>query len=124
MSNAARLGPAREHACVRCGAQAQSWQHRVAAGRGGPTDHFNCVPLCGDGTTGCHGWAEANPTEAQHVFLDIPGSFTRGRYVGPDPMYRLHYNGEPWDGTRWTIDPGPDGALPLVRVLHPAESWT
>jgi hypothetical protein len=57
---------------------------------------FNCVRLCGDGTTGCHGWAEANPAAAQREFLDIPGYFTRGRYVGPDPLYRWRYNREVW----------------------------
>ena len=43
-TNAARLGPARDHLCVRCGARAASWQHRVAKGRGGPTDRSNCLP--------------------------------------------------------------------------------
>lgn len=124
MSNAAVLGPARDHLCVRCGAQAQSWHHRLAAGRGGPTDPFNCIPLCGHGTIGCHGWAEANPEQAQQVFLDIPGHMSRGRYVGPDPLYRLHYNGERWDDTDgWTTRPGDGGGVPGVRVLHPAEGW-
>ncbi|MFN2346026.1 MAG: hypothetical protein ABR616_09970 [Dermatophilaceae bacterium] len=91
------LGPARNRQCVRCGGPAESWQHRVAAGRGGPDDHFNCVPLCGDGTRGCHGWAEANPTAAQAEYLDVPGSFTRGRYEGPDAYYRAVYNREQWD---------------------------
>ena len=99
MSNSRILGPARGSECVRCGRRAESWQHRVSKGRSGPTDHFNCVPLCGDGTRGCHGWAEHNVAEAQAVFLDIPGSFLRGRYVGPDEVYRLHYNGEVWDAT-------------------------
>ena len=125
MSNAAILGPARDQTCVRCGSRAESWQHRVAAGRGGPTDRFNCVPLCGDGTRGCHGWAEANPDAAQAAFLDIPGQFVRGRYIGPDPLYRLHYNGERWDEhDGWTTAAGPSGAIPLVRVLHPTEVWT
>lgn len=125
MSNSATLGPARHHLCVRCEDRAASWHHRVAAGRGGPTDRFNCVPLCGDGTRGCHGWAEANPDAARDAFLDVPGSFTRGRYDGPDPYYRLHYNSERWDpDTGWTTEPGSGGAIPLVRVLDPAETWT
>ena len=97
MSNARILGPARDRQCVRCWRRAESWQHRVAQGKGGPTDLFNCVPLCGDGTRGCHGWAEHNVAEAREVFLDVPGSFVRGRYVGPDDLYRWHYNGEVWD---------------------------
>lgn len=95
-TNAAILGPASDHTCVRCGRRAESWQHRVAKGRGGPTDRFNCIPLCGDGTRGCHGWAESNVTAARAVFLDIPGRFERGRYIGPDDVYRQVYNGERW----------------------------
>lgn len=97
MSNSRVLGPARNHPCVRCGRQAESWQHRVSSGRSGPTDRFNCVPLCGDGTRGCHGWAEHHVTEARAVFLDIPGDFLRGVYRGPDEGYRAHYNAERWD---------------------------
>ena len=96
-SNAALLGPARERYCVRCGRGAQSWHHRVPEGRGGPTDRFNCVPLCGHGTIGCHGWVEHHRTEATAGFLLIPGSFERGLYVGPDFVYRARYNGEVWD---------------------------
>lgn len=97
------LGPASAHLCVRCGRRAESWQHRVAKGRGGPWDRYNCVPLCGDGTRGCHGWAEHHVEAARAVGLDVPGSFLRGRYIGPDPGYRLHYNGERWDDAEgWT----------------------
>lgn len=91
------LPPARDRLCARCFRPAQGWQHRVARGRGGPDDLYNCVPLCGSGTTGCHGWAEHHPEEAQALRLDVPGSFTRGRYVGPDEHYRWHYNREVWD---------------------------
>jgi hypothetical protein len=59
------------------------------------------VPLCGSGTTGCHGWAESHVTDARAVGLDVPGSFVRGRYVGPDDTYRLRYNNERWDGEDW-----------------------
>lgn len=108
MSNSSRLGPASAHLCVRCGRRAESWQHRVAKGRGGPTDHYNCVALCGDGTRGCHGWAEHNVTAAQAELLDIAGGFTRGRYEGPDPAYRMHYNLERWDDTDGWV------AVPIV----------
>lgn len=102
MSNTSKLGPASALLCARCGRRAESWQHRVSAGRGGPTDLFNCVPLCGDGVRGCHGWAEANPKLAQAVFLDIPGRFVRGRYEGPDELYRWTYNRQVWeDGVGW-----------------------
>lgn len=124
MSNAAVLGPARDHNCVRCGHRAESWQHRVAQGRGGPTDLFNCIPLCGDGTRGCHGWAESSPSDAQKVYLDIPGGFVRGRYDGPDWLYRLHYNGEGWDDDRGWVPAEEGSPIPLVRTVAPPEVWT
>ena len=123
-SNAAILGLARDHACVRCGRRAESWQHRVSKGRSGPTDAFNCVPLCGDGVRGCHGWAEHNVDAAREVFLDVPGYFTRGRYVGPDAYYRLHYNGEAWDDERGWVPADQGAPVTLLRVLAPAEVWT
>ena len=122
MSTSRILGPARSHRCVRCGRPAESWQHRVSAGRGGPTDRFNCVPLCGDGTRGCHGWAEHHVTDARAALLDIPGSFARGRYVGPDPAYRWHYNGERWSDTHGWVDA--HGAAPDDGQTIPTEVWT
>lgn len=100
MSNASVLGPAREFYCVCCGRAATSWHHRVPEGRGGPTDRFNCIPVCGDGTRGCHGWIEHHRAEALRAYLLIPGGFERGRYVGPDFVYRARYNGEAWDDER------------------------
>lgn len=34
----------------------------------------NILDVCGDGTTGCHGWIEANPHEAQERGLWLVGS--------------------------------------------------
>lgn len=42
-------------------------QHRRARGMGGSRtagDPRNGLPLCGSGTTGCHGWAEEHPRDA------------------------------------------------------------
>ena len=123
MSNSSILGPARNHVCARCGRRAASWQHRVSKGRSGPTDLFNCVPLCGSGTTGCHGWAEHNIIMARKVWLDVPGSFTRGRYTGPDPYYRAHYNSERWDDVHgWIVTDEPIG-LPFGTGVGPSETW-
>jgi hypothetical protein len=122
MSSTAKLGRASDGLCVRCGRRANSWQHRVAAGRGGPTDPFNCVRLCGDGTRGCHGWAEHNVAAAQRVHLDIPGSFARGRYVGPDEVYRWHYNGERWSQEHGWVDAY--AAAPDDPAVVPQEVWS
>lgn len=51
--------------CEMCGlVRAESIHHRRKRSQGGPWTASNCVHVCGDGTRGCHGWAEANPEEA------------------------------------------------------------
>lgn len=86
-----RLPPANTQACVLCGRRASNWHERLPRGRGGKRDEFNAVPLCGSGTTGCHGKVTANPAWARSLRLTIPGQMVRGRYVGPDREYRDHY---------------------------------
>lgn len=122
-SNRHVLGSARNHHCALCGGRAESWQHRVAKGRGGPTDLFNCVPLCGDGTRGCHGWAEHNVEAAQAKFVDVPGSFTNGRYTGPDVYYRAYYNGERWDPDGGWVTTGEPIPLPFGPQLKATDGW-
>ncbi len=39
--------------------------HRMKRSQGGTWDPSNLLLLCGDGTTGCHGWVEAHPEAAQ-----------------------------------------------------------
>ena len=55
--------------CAGCGRSQLTAQHRRARGMGGTTrlsigHPANGVPLCGDGTRGCHGWTERNPHAA------------------------------------------------------------
>ena len=58
------------HRCIRCGAPSPlTLQHRRARGMGGSSDPStngtaNLIVLCGSGTSGCHGWVESHPTEA------------------------------------------------------------
>lgn len=60
-----------EYRCVGCGSGADlTIQHRRARGMGGTTNPtiaeiVNGLVLCGSGTTGCHGWAEAHPILAE-----------------------------------------------------------
>jgi hypothetical protein len=56
--------------CVGCGRADVTAQHRRRRGMGGSRDPListpaNGVPLCGSGTTGCHGWTERHPLEAK-----------------------------------------------------------
>ena len=89
-----RLPPARTQRCVRCGRQASNWHERLPRGRGGKRDAFNAIPLCGSGTTGCHGLVTGNPQLARDEGWTVTGYMVRGRYVGSDPAYRAHYNGD------------------------------
>lgn len=65
-------------ACVMCGSTYQlTLQHRRCRGAGGtrrPETNglANLIVLCGSGTTGCHGWAEANPSAARARGYRVP----------------------------------------------------
>ncbi|MDX1747787.1 MAG: hypothetical protein R3324_17785 [Halobacteriales archaeon] len=85
--------------CCACRQQrATNHHHRLPRSRGGPDDPFNVVPVCGSGTTGCHGRIEHNPEWARSRRLTIAGSFRKSEagccrvYVGPDAVYAEHYN--------------------------------
>ena len=63
--------------CVGCGRTGLTAQHRLARGRGGTSNPLigspaNGVPLCGSGVTGCHGWTEAHPIEAELLGWRLP----------------------------------------------------
>lgn len=50
-----------EHAtCVHCGLAAQSLHHILPRSQGGGDVEVNLAPLCGTGTTGCHGLLEGH----------------------------------------------------------------
>lgn len=54
--------------CARCGViiwSGGSRHHRKFKSRRGGDEVSNGLLLCGSGTTGCHGWAHANPREAR-----------------------------------------------------------
>lgn len=61
--------------CVGCGSSQVTAQHRRARGMGGTSQtlgHEYGVALCGSGTTGCHGWAEHNPADAELLGWRLP----------------------------------------------------
>lgn len=54
--------------CARCGVTIRSGasrHHRKFVSRRGGDEVSNGLLLCGSGTTGCHGWAHANPLLAR-----------------------------------------------------------
>lgn len=81
--------------CARCGNRAESVHHRLRKSRGGRLieDTFNCVPLCGSGTTGCHGEVEAlnAPPWVIPGYVMTDKLTRRPRYTGPDPSYAERY---------------------------------
>jgi hypothetical protein len=82
--------------CARCGGKAESVHHRLKKSRGGRLieDSFNLVPLCGSGTTGCHGEVE-RLNEAPWVvrgYVVTDKATGRPVYTGPDLEYRARYS--------------------------------
>lgn len=56
------------NACEICGVRGENIHHRKPRGMGGTKFEGgpeNLLLLCGSGTTGCHGWIEANREEAR-----------------------------------------------------------
>ena len=59
--------------CERCGRyRAESMHHRRKRSHGGPWAPSNVVHLCGDGTTGCHGWIEHHAAKAEVEGFHVP----------------------------------------------------
>lgn len=87
--------------CIGCGRVDVTCQHRRARGMGG-TDNLalghpaNGVPLCGSGTTGCHGWVEAHPRMARLLGYALEP----GESALDAPFFDRTYGG--W--RRWTVD--------------------
>jgi hypothetical protein len=60
--------------CTRCGrpvGPSANIHHRKLRSRGGMGNAANGILLCGTGTTGCHGWAHANVTQATEEGLIV-----------------------------------------------------
>lgn len=58
-------------ACAHCGLRAESLHHIVSKARGGDDVEANLVPLCGDGTRGCHGLLESHGTGWERVAASV-----------------------------------------------------
>lgn len=55
----------RERECRLCGRVSSNGHHLVYRSQGGADDPDNIIPLCGSGTTGCHGKIHAHDHEAR-----------------------------------------------------------
>lgn len=84
------------HACVRCGStDSLTTQHRVARGMGGTrapwiNEPANLITLCGSGTTGCHGYVEANPAKAKQL------GYAVSKYNRPEDVPVRTWQGRVW----------------------------
>lgn len=68
--------------CVICGSINISIHHILPRSQGGDDVWENLVPLCGDGTTGCHGGVEGGLDSVSHAL---------GRYLVQERPDTLKY---------------------------------
>lgn len=105
--------------CAGCRRPADSAQHRRARGMGGTSDvsighPANGVPLCGGqlaGVRGCHGWAEAHPTDAELLGWRLPP----GAPALGTPFYVAAWGG--WRAWAEESDDVVDGGGRHVRTI-------
>lgn len=78
--------------CERCGAPGPlTYAHRIKRSQGGTWAPSNALRLCGSGTTGCHGWSEANPLAAQDAGIALPSHADPRNVpalIHPAPLWR------------------------------------
>lgn len=92
----------RDHVCVCCGSRDVSAAHIIGRGAGGDDVVANLVPLCGDGSRGCHGAYDNG-----HAYQGAGG-----RRITPEIV-------------RWSIaryirsEAGEDAAVYLIAKLGP-----
>lgn len=78
----AGLGDWRSAVCEKCGSTGPlSMHHRRKRSQGGGWEPSNIVILCGNGTMGCHGWVETNPTAANAEGWSLVGRDPDGSKV-------------------------------------------
>lgn len=79
----AGLGDPAMARCEKCGSAGPlSMDHLKNRSQGGDWRPSNIVVLCGDGTTGCHGWKTQNPDAAR----DAGWKLDRGDEPGVRPI--------------------------------------
>lgn len=93
-------------ACARCGVviwNNGSRHHRLLRSRNGGDEVSNGVLMCGSGTTGCHGWAHANPADATALGFMVPSGVLPGMWPIMHALYGwvVLYD----DGTAEGVDP-------------------
>lgn len=104
--------------CEGCGRRrAGTAHHRVKKSQGGRWAAANLLRLCGSGTTGCHGWAEAHPHAAQAAGWSLLGyedPTARPALIYAAGLWRAWWLLLPSGDYAWQRDPNPGelAALP------------
>lgn len=99
--------------CIGCGSAQVTAQHRQARRMGGSRlgelgQAVNGLPLCGSGTTGCHGWAEHNPIDAELL----------GWRLVAGASYTQPWWHHLWGWRKWVLD---EGGIPMVQYVDETE---
>lgn len=63
--------------CRGCGSRSDTFHHALPRSLGGDDLADNLIPLCGDGTRGCHGAMENHTRGWETVAANIRDSFTQ-----------------------------------------------
>lgn len=84
-----------------CSGRARSLHHRRKASQGGAWAPANILAACGSGTTGCHGWVEAHPHDAN----------ANGWWLFTGELPELTPAYLSWRGVRDWYQLGDDGSL-------------
>lgn len=91
--------------CARCGViiwSGGSRHHRKFRSRRGGDEVSNGLLMCGSGTTGCHGWAHANPIAARQT------GFAVGAHEDPRLIPVKHaLHGRVWLDDQGGVSPTP-----------------
>lgn len=109
--------------CERCGMNALypggklvTLHHRLKRSQLHRIRHWepaNCVWLCGDGVTGCHGWVEANPVAAREEGFHVQ-PWEEPTEVGVK-LWHLDWKCRLDNLGGWMMEPKPDDWPPKVR---------
>jgi hypothetical protein len=103
--------------CVNCGLAYQSLHHILPRSQGGDDLVINLVPLCGDGTRGCHGLLESHAPGWERVAASVR------QFVITDTR-RRHYQEDhaPGFNTRYPPLASSPELLDAFRTIHGVES--
>lgn len=94
--------------------------HRLKRSAGGPWSPSNLLRACGSGTTGCHGWTEAHPADAQAAgtwLLRGEDPAVEPVIMAPGHLWRAWWLLDEEGIYRWVAEPDVDREQARYAVL-------